>query len=133
MVSIYFVPGIPVPQGSMRAFAIGEKTVVTSSAKGLSGWRGRMYEVLSRECAGMETGPVRVALRFQLQRPKSISEKKRRYPQVAPDIDKLARAALDAMTGVVYADDAQVCSLAVAKVYADHGQQPGVRIEVEAM
>ena len=36
-----------------------------------------------------------------------------------PDLDKLCRAALDAMTGVVYVDDAQVAILSAAKEWGD--------------
>ena len=38
-------------------------------------------------------------------------------PCVRPDVDKLARALLDALTGVAYEDDGQVVALTVRKVY----------------
>ena len=44
-----------------------------------------------------------------------------------PDVDKLARAGLDAMTGVVFSDDAQVTEALVGKVY---GETPGLMCEV---
>jgi Holliday junction resolvase RusA-like endonuclease len=50
----------------------------------------------------------------------------RRYPTTKPDLDKLARAVLDALTGVYYLDDAQVVSLDLQKAYT-HGA-PGVYI-----
>ena len=52
------------------------------------------------------------------------------YPAGMPDIDKLARAALDAMTGVVWSDDAQVSDLRVRKDYCELGQQPGCSVTV---
>jgi Holliday junction resolvase RusA-like endonuclease len=36
---------------------------------------------------------------------------------VAPDVDNLAKAALDAMQGVVFGNDAQVCALGVRRLY----------------
>jgi Holliday junction resolvase RusA-like endonuclease len=42
---------------------------------------------------------------------------KRLHPTVAPDLDKLIRAALDAMTAVAYLDDGQVTEINAMKVY----------------
>ena len=41
----------------------------------------------------------------------------REAPCVRPDVDKLARALLDALTGVAYEDDGQVVTLTVRKRY----------------
>jgi Holliday junction resolvase RusA-like endonuclease len=41
------------------------------------------------------------------------------YPAVRPDIDKLERCALDALTGVVYGDDGQVVALRSVKVFGE--------------
>jgi len=41
------------------------------------------------------------------------------HPVVKPDVDKLARALLDALTGVAYGDDAQVVEMHVCKTYGD--------------
>jgi len=50
-------------------------------------------------------------------RPKG-RDRARRDPCVRPDVDKLVRALLDALTGIAYHDDGQVVSLAVRKIYA---------------
>lgn len=50
-------------------------------------------------------------------------------PHKKPDVDKWARHTLDAMTGVIYADDGQVVDLLCAKRYAE-GDEPA-RIEIE--
>jgi Holliday junction resolvase RusA-like endonuclease len=63
-------------------------------------------------------GPVAVRIVFHLPKPKSAT-KKAVYPVVAPDVDKLARAALDPMTKTIFHDDAQVVGLEVWKVYTD--------------
>lgn len=41
------------------------------------------------------------------------------YPAVAPDVLKLSRAAEDAMTGVVYTDDARTVDMLVRKRFCD--------------
>lgn len=57
---------------------------------------------------------VAMYVRVELVKPKTA---KQTTPSVRPDIDKLLRAVLDALTGVAYADDAQVVSVTTAKVY----------------
>lgn len=47
-----------------------------------------------------------------------------------PDVDKLARCLLDALAGLVYADDAQINDLCVTKRYAEPGEVPHVRLRV---
>lgn len=39
------------------------------------------------------------------------------YPCSKPDVDKLARTVLDALTGIIWRDDAQVVSLEIRKFY----------------
>jgi len=46
------------------------------------------------------------------------------------DVDKLARACLDAMSGVAYTDDKQVTHLFASKA---KGAEPGVVIQVQAL
>ena len=111
------VHGDPVAQGSMSA---GRGRVFHAS-KGLRPWRDKVtkaaFAVVSEldDAAYPTSDPVRVSLHFLLRRPKRT---KRERPTVVPDLDKLSRAVLDALTGVVYADDAQVVSLHASKVYA---------------
>lgn len=66
-------------------------------------------------------GPVHVEMIFYIQRPESISVKKRPMPIVKPDIDKLIRACLDGLKGIIYTDDAKVVSLKAEKHYGSSG------------
>jgi crossover junction endodeoxyribonuclease RusA len=77
------------------------------------------------------TGPVEVVITFCLPRPKFhyYSGKKRHgelrddapiFVDKRPDIDKLARSTLDALTSAgMYSDDATVAHLDLWKIYAD--------------
>ena len=47
-----------------------------------------------------------------------------------PDVDKLTRAVLDALTGIVYVDDCQVVSLLAQKEW---GTSPGVHVIIESL
>jgi Holliday junction resolvase RusA-like endonuclease len=61
---------------------------------------------------------VELVILFYLPRPKTVQDRK--FPTVTPDVDKLARAVLDSLSGVVYTDDARVVRLTAYKLYADH-------------
>ena len=126
------VRGIPVPQGSMRAFVRGGRAVITHNRPSkLDAWRNAIATE-ARAAMGAEPswdGPVSVWIDFFLQRPAGHYGKRGLKPSAPSrpfgnvgDVDKLARAALDAMTGVVFRDDAQVVSLSSEKYYGglDH-------------
>ncbi len=130
------VAGDPVPQGSMRAFARRGRAVVTHSAPArLADWR-QAIGWAAREAQrgpGLLAGAVAVRATFRLQRPGSVPPRKRPHPSVRPDLDKLARSLLDALSGVVIGDDAQVCRLEVVKVYCTPGEAPGASVEVREL
>lgn len=77
----------------------------------------QLQSIIEKEYKGeLLEGAVYVGLRFFLKRGKTVS---RKTPFVRPDIDKLARAVLDALTGIVFRDDAQVVKLHCSKSYSD--------------
>ena len=127
----FAVAGTPVPQGSTRAFVVNGRAVTTStSGQNLKHWRQSIAQA-AQDARGGEFAdrgvPVTVRLRFLLQKPKS-APKRVTQPTTKPDADKLIRAALDALTGVVFADDSQVVTLTAWKEYAIGA--PGVSVEV---
>ena len=71
--------------------------------------------------------PVHLAMIFYLPRGKTVI---RAEPTTRPDLSKLVRAVEDALTGVIYADDAQVVSEYTEKHYADNPRQSGCEIRV---
>ncbi len=123
----FSVRGLPVPQGSTRAWVLHGKPVITSSAKGLATWR-RLVADVAQNYAPVEPweGPVAIELHFGLPKPKSAPKKKRVWPDKRPDLDKLTRAVLDALTYVVFGDDSQVVEIRASKDYG----APGVVVEV---
>lgn len=59
--------------------------------------------------------PVRVELTFTLERPATVD---REWPSVPPDVDKLERAILDALTqAALWGDDGQCVGLTAWKAY----------------
>lgn len=61
-------------------------------------------------------GPVFVAIRVGLIRSVGNTDD---MPTIKPDLDNAAKIVLDSMNGVVYKDDAQICSLTCEKFYDD--------------
>lgn len=133
-----FVPGIPIPQGSTKAYVRGDRAVITHSNDKTMPWRGQVSAFIRNE-VGSEvmhpTGGVGVALSFVM--PRRAAEPKRVTPLHTrkPDLDKLIRCVLDGMTGLVFTDDAQVVTVVAGKRTAQLAEQPGVLItwnEVQA-
>ena len=122
---IHFVVfGHPEPQGSTKAFIPKgwSRAVITTDNAKLKPWRQQLSA--SAEVALAENGGellakpagVRLAVCFYFEKPASVS-RKRLLPSVKPDIDKLTRALMDALTGTIFEDDAQVTDIVVAKRY----------------
>lgn len=125
----FFVPSKPAPQGNHRISAQGH--IYEQSSDQLAGWREAVVFVARTAWAHEQLlGAVHVKITFFLPRPKTLT---RDYPTVRPDADKLARAALDALTlSGIWADDAQVVDLYVKKRYAAH-RGPGAHFSIREM
>ena len=127
----FFVPGIPSAQGSKRHVGHG---VLVDMNKNLQSWRDSIIYA-AREARPKDAGdgvvfagPVSVDLTFFFGRPKShycsgskshlLRNNAPKCKVSAPDIDKLSRAVLDAITAAgMWRDDAQVVSLKAVKLY----------------
>ena len=114
------VYGEPIPKGSTRAFVVNGKAVTTNANKRTKDWQTlvSMAAQEKRPDKPIE-GAVDIMLNFYLPRPKSVTKKKRPLPTVKPDIDKLIRCVLDALTGIYFTDDAQVTDIQAIKRYGD--------------
>jgi crossover junction endodeoxyribonuclease RusA len=131
----FFAHGLPVAQGSKNPWG-GE------SAKGLKPWRNdiRSAADAAMDGEGLILSPVLVRMTFVFPRPKShygtgknAGVLKTRAPlhrASAPDLDKLIRAVGDALTGVVFRDDAQIVTVEAHKI---NGETPGVRVSLVAL
>ncbi|AWN02656.1 RusA-like resolvase [Mycobacterium phage Xavia] len=127
---VFFVPGRAAPQGSKRHVGRG---VLVESSKEVGPWRERVALAAHAAMAGrpMFGGAVTVHLSFVLPRPKSAPKSRTPAAVKRPDVDKLARACLDAITDVVIPDDSQVIGLVAYKRLAEAGEVAGVQIKIE--
>ena len=71
------------------------------------------------------TGPVAINCVFYLQTPKNWSKARKALaeegeilPEKVPDVDNLVKTVLDALNGLAFQDDKQVCRISAAKRYA---------------
>lgn len=122
----------PAPKGSYR-FVRGHAIPMSKREKP---WRNLVSDnariAMTREKFTQfdKDVPVSVRITFLMPRPKTV---KRHMPTVPPDIDKLCRAVLDALTDVgVWVDDSQVVDLGANKIYAS-GIHIGAHITVEEL
>lgn len=130
---IIFVPGTPVPQGSTRAFVVNGRARITAANTKTKPWRADIQAHVSeviRDGILCPDGAVGLDLEFVM--PRRAAEPKRITPPHTrkPDTDKLIRAVLDALTGLVYTDDSQVIAIRAAKRTAAIGESPGLHIAV---
>jgi len=81
-------------------------------------------------------GPLKVNMTFYLSRPqghygtRGLRPSAPAFPAVKPDVLKLARSTEDALTGIVWVDDARIVFEQLSKVYSVDGKT-GALIEVQ--
>ena len=133
-----FVSGIPAPKGSSRAIPGRGKRkailVASSSAaneRAQKSWADAVRAAFA-DAGEPVKGPVIVSVAFTFRRPKSHGKAQRATNRHTsqPDLDKLLRCTLDALSGLAYVDDRQVYGVAAWKHYAEPGEPVGAHIEV---
>jgi len=124
----FFVPGIPRPGGSKTAFfnkKLG-RAMIVDACKGNADWRATVRQIGAQAMAGRDLlrAPLALRIDFCMPRPKAHYRKdgtlKPNAPAVhstRPDATKLTRAVEDALTGVVWTDDALVWHQEICKFY----------------
>lgn len=148
MTSIEFVVrGIPVPQGALARNPKG-LGLHAANGKTLRPWRDAIAAAARDVIAGADPldGPISVDVCFVIARPaahylpitksRPVRELRLDAPAwvaIPPDVDKLARSCLDALTGVAYRDDGQVASLRARTRYEGEILRPGCVVRVSSL
>lgn len=125
------VYGLPAPQGSKRH--VGNGVMIESSAK-VKPWRQDVKQAALDTVHGIADwtpldGPLVASMTFTFARPKGhyrtgrnahlLRDTAPARPAVTPDLSKILRSTEDALTGVIWADDARVVGYArLGKFYA---------------
>jgi Holliday junction resolvase RusA-like endonuclease len=153
----FFVPGEPVAAPRMRARAYlvtDEQKRYIRDKMGRPVPRAMVYDpgtadmwkgAVAREAKRYRPpepfeGPIHCRLEFRIQRPKSHFRTGRfaalllpdapPWPASKPDADNYEKAVLDALTGIMWGDDGQVCKVETIKFFSS---SPGVLIELEPL
>lgn len=129
----FTVLGRPQPAGSKKAFVNKHtgKVIVTEDAKRSKPWQQQVGDTAlayrDQLPGRLLDGPLQLDVTFVLARPKGhyrtgrnaalIRDSAPTRPAVKPDTTKLLRAVEDALTGVLWRDDAQVVDQTARKVY----------------
>lgn len=145
----FFVSGVPQPAGSKRGFALKKdgaytgRVVLTDDNPKSSGWKDTVAACALKayeSYANLLDCPIRLTVEFRFLRPArhfgtgrnagKLRADAPRYPIVRPDSTKLLRGVEDALTKVIWRDDALIVDQVVTKRYAE---KPGAWIEIEAL
>lgn len=128
---MFWVPGIPQPKGSMRVVSRRRSRFgkLISANKNLAAWEHDVAMVAKAAYRGgpLLDCPIRLEMTFVVPKP---AKPRWREPAVKPDIDKLCRAVMDGLTGVLWVDDSRVVYLIAGKTYGTSQDHPGVVVEV---
>lgn len=118
------VPGQPQTEGNMKAF---NGHIVHADGPGLRAYRKAVGIVAKSKGCRPGPGPISLDVQFVCKRPndhfvandplRDLKPTAPAYVTKRPDIDKLLRAVLDALTGIAYDDDNQVVHVNMRQTY----------------
>ena len=115
------VDGQAVPQGSMKVI---NGHIIHSQGSALAAWRSAIALKAREAGATPMEGAIQLDMTFTALKPRTVT---RQHPTVPPDLDKLVRAVLDALTAIAYRDDSQVTAFTARKQY---GERVGLEISI---
>lgn len=134
------VPAIPVAQPRQRHRVIhanGKSFAhnYTPTKDPVNAFKAAVQLAASQAYSGPPlVGPLRVTIVFVMPRPKAMVWKRRPMPRVfdtrKPDRDNLMKSFQDALNGLLWVDDSQICDGAVAKFVAAGDEQPHVQVAI---
>lgn len=137
----FFVPGVPKPAGSKRAFIIKGRAIITDANKNARDWKIDVQHAARSVMEQLEgnrlSGPLKLHVVFNLPRPKShyrtgknanlLRDDAPAWHTSKPDTTKLLRGLEDALTGMLWGDDSQVCVQTALKRYSE---RPGADVTI---
>ncbi len=131
MTAQFTVYGQAQPGGSKRAVQTGAGVRVIDANRKAAPWKDQIRYQVGAAYDGhpLLDGPLALELTFYQLRPKHhygtgrnagiVKAGAPRFPIVAPDVLKLARGVEDALTGLVWRDDAQIVWEFLTKLYGE--------------
>lgn len=135
----FTVPAIPIAQPRQRtAVRNGIAMNYTPAKHPVTDYKATVRLAASAVYSGEPlTCPVGMWITFVLPRPANMVWKSKGMPRVwhtkKPDKDNLEKSTLDALTGLLFRDDSQVCWTNTQKIIASGSEQPHVKIVVKQL
>jgi len=136
----FVVYGKPAQMGSKKAFVRGGRAIITDdNSEKRKAWANAVSSVAAEVMRGRDliSSPVQLRALFYFRRPNShygsgrnATTLKASAPELhsqTPDLDKLIRCLGDALTGIVFRDDALIWSMVISR----HWTEKQERAEVE--
>lgn len=137
----FTVHGTPAPAGSKRGFynAKAKRVIITDDSQRSRPWKAQIADAAAEAMNGRDLleGPLLLEVTFWMPRPKghfntkgelNAAGRRTSHPAVKPDLLKLTRALEDAISGVVYRDDAQIVTETLQKAYTTGSARCHVRV-----
>ena len=137
----FFCAGIPKPAGSKRGFYMKQlnRVVIVDANPNRRDWKTDVKHEAQRNYSGeLWDCPISVRFTFYIVRPKGhyrtgknahmLRDSAPYRPTTKPDALKLARGVEDALTGIIWKDDALIVDEVLHKKFGD---QPGCLIEIK--
>lgn len=129
----FTVYGNPQPGGSKRGFiakgkeGAKDRVIITDDNPKAEDWKTNCAIVAAELMKGRElfAQPLMIVVEFYFIRPRShygargVLRSSPKFPTVRPDATKLLRPLEDALTGIVWRDDAQIVEQIVRKRYGE--------------
>lgn len=129
------VPAVPVAEPRKRTRVVGKFAMhYTPEDSPVNAFKAtvRLATAQAMSDRSSFTGGVEIELLFAMPRNAGQMWKNKPMPRLLhtkkPDSDNLAKSVLDALKGLLWLDDAQVCSLRIVKVICAGDERPFVRI-----
>jgi Holliday junction resolvase RusA-like endonuclease len=131
------VPGEPIPKPRAKGW-FNKKTNILhhyyDKASGIEQFEEYVRTLVYKEFPAPVDGPVRLDVLFVFPRPKGMMYNKKAMPRESkttrPDFDNLIKSVCDAMNGIVFRDDGQVCHGSWDKVIAAADEAPRTEITI---
>ena len=137
----FVVPAIPVAQPRQRTRVVGKggryfAHNYTPTSAPVNAFKAAVQQAAAAVYSGPPLeGPIALAVLFVLPRPKRLLWKTRPMPRdwqpARPDEDNLSKAVRDALEGILWRNDSQICLPLAAKMVAAGREQPHVVIQVQ--
>jgi Holliday junction resolvase RusA-like endonuclease len=137
----FFVAGVPKPAGSKRGFYMKniKRVVIVDANPNSKDWKTDVKHEGQRQYSGpLWDCPIKVRFTFYIVRPKAhyrtgknaalLRDSAPKRPTSKPDELKLARGVEDALTGIIWNDDALIVDESLHKEF---GERPGCQVEIK--